>query len=180
MTMIAKACPSASAIRPAPGTGQPPTVGSRVADLALGDLAAIRRAVPKWYCHWVGDRQAGGQCAGPPTPSSLLPRRFVIGSNPAPWLKALPDPAEAAPTPSIAVRGKRERDIESAFAALQDEIPAYPPRWRAILEHLCVENLHVPEVGLPRCAGCWRGRQEGANPGTEGRESGQQGRESRQ
>jgi hypothetical protein len=80
----------------------------------------------------------------------------------------------------IAARNKRERDVEAAFSALQDEIPAYPPRWRSILEALCVENQHVPEVWLPevrwmleRIAKAARipgqkddkGRGRGGNPG---------------
>jgi hypothetical protein len=49
----------------------------------------------------------------------------------------------------IEAREKRQRDIEAAFLALQDEIPIYPPRWRGMIEHLCVENAHVPEIWLP-------------------------------
>jgi len=47
-----------------------------------------------------------------------------------------------------AAREKREREVEAAFAALQDEIPVYPPRWQAILEALCVENVRVPQIWL--------------------------------
>jgi hypothetical protein len=44
---------------------------------------------------------------------------------------------------------KREANVEAAFAALQNEIPAYPPRCLSMLEALCVEDQHVPEVWLP-------------------------------
>jgi hypothetical protein len=99
---------------------------------------------------------------------------YTIGRSGAPELAD-----ERMTGDQIAARAKRERDIESAFTVLQDEVPAYPPRWRAMLEHLCVENLHVPEIWLPEVR--WmleRIAQGGTDPGTEGRESGQQGRQS--
>jgi hypothetical protein len=55
---------------------------------------------------------------------------------------------ECITSDQIAAREKREREVEAAFAALQDEIPVYPPRWRAILEALCVENVRVPQIWL--------------------------------
>jgi hypothetical protein len=75
---------------------------------------------------------------------SAVSPSYTIGRSGAPELAD-----ERMTGDQIAARAKRERDIEAAFAALQDEVPAYPPRWRAMLEHLCVENLHVPEIWLP-------------------------------
>lgn len=49
----------------------------------------------------------------------------------------------------VEARDQRERDVEAAFAALQDEVPPYPAKLRAMLENLCVDNLHVPEIWLP-------------------------------
>jgi hypothetical protein len=69
---------------------------------------------------------------------------YTIGRSGAPELAD-----ERMTEDQITAREKRERDTEAAFAALQDEIPAYPPRWRSMLEALCVENQHVPEVWLP-------------------------------
>ncbi len=75
---------------------------------------------------------------------SAVSPSYMIGRTGAPELAD-----ERMTSEQIAAREKRERDTEAAFMAIQDEIPAYPPRWRAILEHLCVENLHVPEIWLP-------------------------------
>jgi hypothetical protein len=75
---------------------------------------------------------------------SAVSPSYTVGRSGAPELAD-----ERMTDEEIAARNKRERDVEAAFAALQDEIPAYPPRWRSILEALCVENQHVPEVWLP-------------------------------
>jgi hypothetical protein len=75
---------------------------------------------------------------------SAVSPSYTIGRSGAPELAD-----ERMTGDQIAAREKRERDVDAAFAALQDEIPAYPPRWRSILEALCVENQHVPEVWLP-------------------------------
>jgi hypothetical protein len=79
---------------------------------------------------------------------SAISPSYTIGRSGAPELAG-----ERMTGDQIAAREKRERDVEAAFAALQDEIPAYPPRWRSILEALCVENLHVPEVWPIKGAG---------------------------
>jgi hypothetical protein len=77
---------------------------------------------------------------------SAVSPSYTIGRSGAPELA---DERMTGDQIAIAAREKRERDVEAAFAALQDEIPAYPPRWRSILEALCVENQHIPEVWLP-------------------------------
>jgi hypothetical protein len=73
----------------------------------------------------------------------------------------------------IAAREKRERDTEAAFIVIQDEIPAYPPHCRSMLEQLCVENLHVPEIWLPEVRWMLERIAKAARiPGTEGGEGG--------
>jgi hypothetical protein len=75
---------------------------------------------------------------------SAVSPSYTIGRAGAPELAD-----ERMTDEQVEARDRRERDVEAAFAALQDEVPPYPAKWRAMLEHLCVDNLHVPEIWLP-------------------------------
>ncbi len=75
---------------------------------------------------------------------SAVSPSYTIGRAGAPELAD-----ERMTAEQVEVRDKRERDTEAAWLVLQDEIPPYPAKWRSMIEHLCVENLHVPEIWLP-------------------------------
>ncbi len=102
---------------------------------------------------------------------SAVSPSYMIGRTGAPELAD-----ERMTSDQIAAREKRERDTEAAFLAIQDEIPSYPPRWRAILEHLCVENLHVPEIWLPELRWMLEKIAKAARvPGQKGAKAGERG-----
>jgi hypothetical protein len=102
---------------------------------------------------------------------SAVSPSYTIGRSGAPELAE-----ERMTGEQIEARDKRERDIEAAFLALQDEIPSYPPRWRAMIEHLCVENLHVPEIWLPELRWMLEKIAKAARiPGQKGAKPGERG-----
>ncbi len=75
---------------------------------------------------------------------SAVSPSYTIGRAGAPELAD-----ERMTAEQVEARDRMERDVEAAFEALQAEVPPYPAKWRAMLEHLCVDNLHVPEIWLP-------------------------------